>query len=120
MHFAGRTYTVAGSGFEGYVDGDIAMARFNRPHGLAVDYDGYIYVADTHNHVIRKIDPHKGLVSTVAGDGVAGYVRICSVLRRHGSARGGCWSQVESIRDNCVCVPTARTGMLTAATIGRG
>lgn len=77
---SGRTYTVAGSGFEGYVDGDIAMARFNRPHGLAVDYDGYIYVADTHNHVIRKIDPHKGLVSTVAGDGVAGYVRACSVV----------------------------------------
>ena len=69
----GRTYTVAGSGFEGYVDGDIAMARFNRPHGIAVDYDGYVYVADTHNHVIRKIDPYKGLVSTVAGDGIAGY-----------------------------------------------
>jgi hypothetical protein len=69
----GRTYTVAGSGFEGYIDGDIAMARFNRPHGIAVDYDGYIYVADTHNNVIRKIDPYNGLVSTVAGDGVPGF-----------------------------------------------
>lgn len=42
------------------------MARFNRPTSLAVDAGGTVYVADTDNHVVRKISP-AGEVTTMAG-----------------------------------------------------
>jgi sugar lactone lactonase YvrE len=68
----GIVSTLAG-GNEGFADGQGAQASFNSPSGLALDSEGNIYVADTGNHRIRKITP-QGLVSTIAGDGVAGYV----------------------------------------------
>ena len=50
----------------GSTDGAGAQARFYQPRGLAVDPSGNVYVADTYNHSIRKIDP-SGNVTTVAG-----------------------------------------------------
>ena len=58
---------------EGYADGLADAAAFNTPSGLAIDADGNIYVADTGNNVIRKITP-QGTVSTLAGNGKAGYL----------------------------------------------
>ncbi|HYF36986.1 MAG TPA: putative Ig domain-containing protein, partial [Prosthecobacter sp.] len=49
-----------------FADGKGANARFNGPHGLARDKAGYLYVADTANHVIRKISP-TGDVTTIGG-----------------------------------------------------
>lgn len=66
----GAVTTVAG-GEEGYADGPGGQARFNTPSGLAIDQRGNLYVADTGNHAIRKITPD-GMVTTVAGSGVAG------------------------------------------------
>jgi sugar lactone lactonase YvrE len=68
---AGIVSTLAG-GERGYVDGDPTAARFDTPSGLAIDAAGTLYVADTGNNVIRSINP-KGVVSTIAGDGTAGY-----------------------------------------------
>ena len=48
--------TFAGSGTAGFADGTGTTARFNRPRGVAVDSSGNVYVADSANHRIRKIE----------------------------------------------------------------
>lgn len=49
-----------------FADGVGAAARFFGPQGIAIDSDGIIYVADTDNHVIRKVT-RQGAVTTLAG-----------------------------------------------------
>lgn len=68
----GSVTTLAG-GSEGFADGAGATAAFNTPSALALGPDGNLYVADTGNNRIRKITPD-GKVSTVAGNGTAGYL----------------------------------------------
>jgi hypothetical protein len=66
---AGTIATIAGTGKPGY-DGDGADAKkatFNGPKGIRCDVSGNIYVVDTENHAIRKIDVTTGVVTTVAG-----------------------------------------------------
>jgi sugar lactone lactonase YvrE len=68
----GTATTLAG-GSEGFSDGAGGAASFNTPSGLAIASNGDLFVADTGNNRIRKVTP-EGQVSTVAGDGTAGYV----------------------------------------------
>ncbi|HEX6100626.1 MAG TPA: NHL repeat-containing protein [Thermoanaerobaculia bacterium] len=69
-----KIQTLAGStSGGGHIDAQGESARFSAPRAIAVDAAGNFYVADTGNHVIRKITPD-GEVSTLAGaPGVAGY-----------------------------------------------
>jgi|DewCreStandDraft_3_1066083.scaffolds.fasta_scaffold00063_13 sugar lactone lactonase YvrE len=66
--------TIAGTGSAGFGgDGGSAKnAQLNGPRGLAVDSAGNIYIADTGNHRIRKIDG-SGNISTIAGSGTRGF-----------------------------------------------
>ncbi len=64
--------TLAGlAGTVGYTDDTGTAALFNLPVGITLDASGNVWVADTHNHVIRSITP-AGVVITVAGSGLAG------------------------------------------------
>jgi sugar lactone lactonase YvrE len=62
----GTVTTLAGSGAVGNTDGKGTSASFFNPQAIAVDKDGNVYVADTHNNLIRKITPD-GIVTTIAG-----------------------------------------------------
>lgn len=68
---SGYVTTVAGDGLPGKQDGPAAGARFNAPTGVAVDNNGTVYVADSSNQTIRRIQG--GVVDTLAGTGTAGY-----------------------------------------------
>ncbi|HWP45316.1 MAG TPA: thioredoxin-like domain-containing protein, partial [Blastocatellia bacterium] len=68
---------VIGTGEIGLDDGSFEVATFNHPQGMA--FDGRVlYVADTENHAIRRIDFEKRTVETIAGTGEQSreYVRI--------------------------------------------
>lgn len=66
--------TVAGSGMQGFFgdSGLATSAAFNSPYGVAVDGAGNIFITDTFNHVIRKVNS-AGIISTVAGNGKSGF-----------------------------------------------
>lgn len=72
---SGAATTVAGlPGVAGSSDGVGAAARFKRPWGLALDGKGGLFVSDSENHTIRRIDLATRAVSTVSGvAGQAGY-----------------------------------------------
>ncbi len=67
--------TVCGMGMGGFAgDGAAATAaHMETPKGICVDHAGNLYVADYGNHRIRKVDAITGIITTVAGTGVAGY-----------------------------------------------
>jgi sugar lactone lactonase YvrE len=66
----GRLVAVAGTGAGGFGgDGGPALqAQLHAPHDLAFDAEGNLYIADSGNHRIRRVD-RRGVITTVAGDG---------------------------------------------------
>jgi sugar lactone lactonase YvrE len=68
----GLVTTIAGSGTSGFNDGLAITASFRGPGGLTADDNGNIYVADTYNSRIRKINS-EGVVTTIAGAGSEGF-----------------------------------------------
>ncbi len=59
-----RVTTVAGSGTEGIEDGEASDAQFNEPAGISY-LDGFVYVADTNNYSIRRLDVGRSVVDTI-------------------------------------------------------
>ncbi|RPI23599.1 MAG: hypothetical protein EHM61_19335 [Acidobacteria bacterium] len=69
--FSGKRLDSIGSGLAGRRDGTFEQAAFNLPRGLSLDGD-HLYVADTGNHLLRRCNLEKRIVSTVAGTGEPG------------------------------------------------
>ena len=86
-----RLNRVAGTGSAGYSgDGATALqATFNGPKGIAYGSDKSLYVVDTENHAIRRIDLSTGIITTILGtgrrgDGPDGDPLRCQLARPHG------------------------------------
>lgn len=83
---------IAGTGEQGYSGdgGDALTARFNGPKGIAYSrQDNSLYIADTENHAIRKVQLGSGTITTVlgtgtSGDGPEGNPEQCRLNRPHG------------------------------------
>ena len=84
---SGVVSTFAGSGVAGFSDGSATVAKFNYPTGITIDTAGNLYIADKTNHRIRKITP-SGLVSTIAGSGIAGFTDAAGILAKFNSPSG--------------------------------
>ena len=67
--------TIAGTGTPGYSGdgGPAGTAQLHYPAGISIDLAGNLYVADLSNYRIRKIDAVTGIITTIAGTGVATY-----------------------------------------------
>jgi streptogramin lyase len=93
---SGIITTVAGNGTRGYAgdNGPATNASLNSPSGVAVDALGNLFVADTQNSVIRRVDAVTGVITTIAGDfagggafaGDGGPGRAASLNGPHGIA----------------------------------
>jgi RHS repeat-associated protein len=66
--------TVSGTNTPGYSGdgGPASQAQLYQPYGVVAAPDGSLYIADTFNNRIRKIDP-AGVIATIAGNGTSGY-----------------------------------------------
>ncbi|MGA2882110.1 MAG: IPT/TIG domain-containing protein [Bryobacteraceae bacterium] len=71
---AGAVTVIAGNGNIGYSgdNGPAIDAALDEPSGIALDAQGYLYICDTDNSVIRKVSP-SGIITTIAGLGTPGY-----------------------------------------------
>jgi len=87
----GKIHHLAGTGEKGYSGdgGPARLAKLNGPKGIAYAPDNSLYLADTENHAIRRIDLASGVITTVAGtgergDGPDGAPLACRLSRPHG------------------------------------
>ena len=73
INTAGIISTVVSSGY-GYSGngGPATAAKLSQPHGIAFDLSGNLYIADTYNACIRKVNT-AGIISTIAGNDTSGY-----------------------------------------------
>jgi sugar lactone lactonase YvrE len=71
----GAIFTIAGTTVAGYTgdNGYASAATLHAPEGIAVDAVGDVFIADTGNNAVRKINPVTGVITTVAGNGTAGF-----------------------------------------------
>ena len=71
----GTITTVAGTTSTGFSGdgGPATTANLNSPQGVAVDGSGNLYISDTFNHRVRRVDAATGVITTVAGDGASGF-----------------------------------------------
>lgn len=73
---SGKLTTIAGDGSKDYTgdNGPAKKATFNGMHNVAATPDGDLYISDSWNHCIRRIDGRTGIITTIAGTGKAGFI----------------------------------------------
>ncbi len=73
----GGVTLLVGNGTQGFAgDGGLATgASLDTPSGLAFDFQGNLFLADSHNQRIRRVDARTGIITTVAGSGAMGFDR---------------------------------------------
>ncbi len=71
----GKITSVAGDSTQGFAGdgGPAVVAELNAPQGLAVDSSGNVFIADTGNNRIRRVDAATGSIATIAGSGLTGF-----------------------------------------------
>lgn len=72
---SGTISTVVGTGEKGYSGdgGPARAARLNNPFDVTFDSAGNLFLSDTFNHVVRRVDARTGVITTVAGAGRPGF-----------------------------------------------
>lgn len=72
---SGQVLVAAGNGLNKYGGDGVPGpdAQLSQPASLAVDGSGNVFIADTRNHAIRRLDAKTGILTTVAGDGTPGF-----------------------------------------------
>ena len=72
---AGKLHLAGGDGTKNYTGdaGMLAAATFNGMHNCAVTPNGDLYIADSWNHCVRRVDAETGVISTIAGTGQKGF-----------------------------------------------
>lgn len=91
LESSGRSTVVAGTGKEGFGGdgGPATQASLARPRGLAVDAYGNLFIADSNNNRVRRVDAKTGVISTVAGNGTEAFSGDGSLACRASLARPG-------------------------------
>jgi streptogramin lyase len=86
-----RIQVIAGTGEKGYSGdgGPARQATFRGPKGISLDKDGNVWIADTENNAVRRINMATGTIETIAGtgergDGPDGDASTCKLSRVHG------------------------------------
>ena len=72
---SGILTTIAGDGSKSYSgdNGPAKHATFNGMHNIAATHDGDLYISDSWNHCVRRIDGKTGIITTIAGTGKPGF-----------------------------------------------
>ena len=114
--------TVAGTGASGYSgdEGLATLATLSLPYGVAVDISGNLYIADSGNSCIRMLNKTTGIISTIAGTGVAdfsgdGDLAILAALNYpYGVAVDGSGDvYIADTQNSCIRMVTMSTGIIT-------
>lgn len=109
-HRTGVISTVAGMCFYGF-DGDhkpATKAMLHAPEAVVVDAQGNLYVSDTMNHRVRKVDAGTGLIETVCGNGDSGY---------EDKHMGGCGAARFVAKDDVLQVKVGESVVATEAVV---
>ena len=83
--------TVTGTGAVGGTDGPDGVASFHAPYQLALDGNGGLYVADSGNNRIRRVDVTTGAVTTIAGTGGGSDIDANGAVATFNGPRGITW-----------------------------
>ena len=120
--------TLTGNGNPGFQDGEAGDASFNEPWGIVLDPHRGVFVTDSDNHAIRRVDPTTGTVTTLAGKAEEGLIDGPGREARFSSPSGlalyapGCLVVSDS-ENHCVRMLTLDEGggcrVLTIDTHGR-